>query len=223
MIIVPTIGENIKAAREDKDLTQSELGRIIGASARVVGNWEKGINNPGLDSLVALCTALDVTPAYLLNYQDASDAASTALSNEETALIENFQALDRRGKATIQHILAYEKEVCGEESADINVKMVVSNIPSDMELTIAKKHPAYPRMRNYCSTIAKLQDASKYSDLEVAKFLWSLGLTDFSGGDMLLIKKKLRVPSPQLAHLITCFLTNNFSIMFPENPFDMDL
>lgn len=39
-------GEQIRAARETRGLTQSELAQLVGVSMRTVGNWERGESVP---------------------------------------------------------------------------------------------------------------------------------------------------------------------------------
>ena len=52
------IGARIKAARELRKWSRSELGRIIGRSGGIVSCWEAGLRLPNRNSLVALCKAL---------------------------------------------------------------------------------------------------------------------------------------------------------------------
>lgn len=40
------IGTRIRRLREERRLSQSDLGDVIGVSARTVGNWERGTNDP---------------------------------------------------------------------------------------------------------------------------------------------------------------------------------
>lgn len=62
------LNENIRIARENKNLTQLELGKLIGVSNTVISNWEKGINKPDADMLCKICYALDVDANFLLDY-----------------------------------------------------------------------------------------------------------------------------------------------------------
>lgn len=63
-------GEKIKSARKNSNLTQKELGDIVGVSNTVISNWEKDINKPDPDSIELLCGALNVSPNYLLSYNE---------------------------------------------------------------------------------------------------------------------------------------------------------
>jgi len=66
----PSVSEafsaNLKALRELRKLTQSELGNRAGMGGASVSHFETGQRTPSLDSLVKLADALDVTVDTLL-------------------------------------------------------------------------------------------------------------------------------------------------------------
>ena len=63
------LGERIKTARIKKNLTQAQLGELLGKSDNVIANWEKGTNRPDADTIKKLCTLLDVSTNELLNWK----------------------------------------------------------------------------------------------------------------------------------------------------------
>ena len=64
-----TIGDNIRAFRKERRLTQKQLSERLGVSSSLVSNWEKGINKPAADILADLCYFLfhKVANAAVLN------------------------------------------------------------------------------------------------------------------------------------------------------------
>ena len=69
-----TLGSRIKESRESKKMLQSDLAVAVGVkSSAVISNWEKDINKPDADKIVKLCSILDVTASYLLDYYGAED------------------------------------------------------------------------------------------------------------------------------------------------------
>lgn len=52
----------LRAAREERRLSQSELERITGISQAVIANYEAGRYRPGFREMFKLCEALRVTP-----------------------------------------------------------------------------------------------------------------------------------------------------------------
>lgn len=61
-----SFGERLQALREQRGLTQSELGKRAGMAAASVSHFETGQRSPSLDSLVKLADALEVTTDALL-------------------------------------------------------------------------------------------------------------------------------------------------------------
>lgn len=78
------LNENIRIARENKNLTQLELGKLVGVSNTVISNWEKGINKPDADMLCKICYALDVDANFLLDYSQTNTSLSKDLINLTT-------------------------------------------------------------------------------------------------------------------------------------------
>lgn len=78
------IGERIKKVRIEKGLSQKELAIIIKSgdpafadcsnvstiNNPTICNWEAGISLPPYDTFLRLCYALNVSPNYLLGYDD---------------------------------------------------------------------------------------------------------------------------------------------------------
>lgn len=67
-----TIGERIKAAREQAGITQVELGEKIGVSGVAIMRYEKNARQPRIEQLQAIAAALDVSPLYLLGDETAT-------------------------------------------------------------------------------------------------------------------------------------------------------
>lgn len=61
-----TIGENIRHLRELHELTQRELGSIVGVSDKAVSTWENGIKTPRMDALKRMADYFGVTVGDLL-------------------------------------------------------------------------------------------------------------------------------------------------------------
>ena len=100
------IGERIKAARTNKNLTQGEFAKLIGAkSASVVSSWEMGVAKPDCERLAAICQVLGVPPDNLLGFQ--SDAYATS----EIGVIHKYRALDDRGRTVVNTVLNTEYEI----------------------------------------------------------------------------------------------------------------
>jgi len=58
-------GRRVRAAREDRGLSQEALAERAGVHRTYVSSLERGQRNVGLDNVYALARALDVPPATL--------------------------------------------------------------------------------------------------------------------------------------------------------------
>ena len=61
----------MKVARVEKDLSQDELARIVGASRQTISAIEKGDYNPTINLCIKICRALDRTLDDLFWTEDA--------------------------------------------------------------------------------------------------------------------------------------------------------
>ena len=57
----------IRDLREDKDLTQAQMGQILSCSQRVYSNYERGDVDIPTTTLIALADFHNVSVDYLLN------------------------------------------------------------------------------------------------------------------------------------------------------------
>lgn len=60
---------NLKKLRTARGITQEELADIVGKSQQAVNLWERGTNEPGIESLNKLADHFGVTVDYLLGRQ----------------------------------------------------------------------------------------------------------------------------------------------------------
>lgn len=62
-----TVGENIRRIRQERHLTQKQLGEMVGASEAYIRAYESGRRNPKQTSLEKIANALAVHPEILTN------------------------------------------------------------------------------------------------------------------------------------------------------------
>ena len=97
------ICDKIKEHRIKNDLTQRELGELIGVSVQAISKWERGNGVPDFMHIKPLATALHISTDELLDFHD------------RLAEI-NDQWLDmvRHGKEGTEDIIAFEEKVLNE-------------------------------------------------------------------------------------------------------------
>ena len=65
MNIQMTLGQQVRALRRQRRLTQEQLAELAGVSLQHIGEIERGQGNPTLNSLVKLSDALDISLSEL--------------------------------------------------------------------------------------------------------------------------------------------------------------
>ena len=78
-----TIGENLRALRRERDVTQEELAEILGVSCQSVSRWEKGVCYPDVELVPELAAFFGVTTDYLMGVGQATEDAYVKGAEEE--------------------------------------------------------------------------------------------------------------------------------------------
>lgn len=63
-----SLGNNIRAVRKEKKLSQVELGKAVGVSRSTIANWENGRTSPATTYILKLANFFNITTDYLLGY-----------------------------------------------------------------------------------------------------------------------------------------------------------
>lgn len=61
-----TLGEKVKNLREDKDLTQTSLGKALNMTQRKISYIENDKYEPSIDDIKAICEFFCISADYLL-------------------------------------------------------------------------------------------------------------------------------------------------------------
>ncbi len=113
------MGQKIKMLRENKGMTLEELGNKVGVGKSTVRKWETGIiANMKRDKIAKIANALDVSPSYLMGWDDNLKTGNADLIPDilsDGVLIEHIKKLRQLNKEhqqTIYDNIAYwyEKE-----------------------------------------------------------------------------------------------------------------
>jgi transcriptional regulator with XRE-family HTH domain len=65
-----SLGSRIASMRGYRQLTQGELGELVGVSKQTISGWEHDTSKPNADYIRDLCRALGCTADYLLELAD---------------------------------------------------------------------------------------------------------------------------------------------------------
>ena len=99
-----TIGEKIRVLRRDKNMSQSELAKVLGVTNQAISKWEKDISNPDISLLPDLAACFGVAIDDLFEYSkkkqyekientidQANEISTTQFVNMENFLMEEIQ------------------------------------------------------------------------------------------------------------------------------------
>ncbi len=64
------LSERIKELRQESNLSQSALAKIIGVSQKAIDYWERGVNEPKASYIIKMADFFDVSSDYLLGREN---------------------------------------------------------------------------------------------------------------------------------------------------------
>lgn len=104
-VIGMSFSKRMRKARDNKGMTLSQLGKIIGKTEATVQRYESGsIKNLKNDTIVQIADALEINPAYLMGWIDEPNIEEIK-ENENTKAI----AAHIRDDATEEEIKEIQK------------------------------------------------------------------------------------------------------------------
>lgn len=84
--------EDLRKRRLELNLTMAEVAKRVGVSEATISRWESGdIENMRRDKIVLLAEALQVTPGYIMGFEDKPEHAQDSLANVYFSLARNAQ------------------------------------------------------------------------------------------------------------------------------------
>ena len=71
------VGEKIRNAREDMDMLQSDMAKLIPMNQSNYSKIERNVQEPSLEQLRRICQILDIDPRYLLDLGDLESISAS--------------------------------------------------------------------------------------------------------------------------------------------------
>lgn len=87
------IGEKIRNAREDLDLSQREMANLVPMNQSNYSKIERDIQEPNLEQLRRICQILNLDPRYLLDLGDYS-----SITEEDMSLLRDIKRFIKEHK-----------------------------------------------------------------------------------------------------------------------------
>lgn len=94
-------GSRLKDLRNERKLTQDDLGKLLNVSGKTIGTWERDSRQPNIESINKLATIFGVTTDYLLGnsdekksqkYYDLSDKEKNDIAIQAERLMEGIES-----------------------------------------------------------------------------------------------------------------------------------
>ena len=81
------IGNRIKHLRKEKNISQSELARILHITRSSVNAWEMGISVPSTQYIIELANIFSISTDYLLGIDTTASISTQGLTEEDKQLV----------------------------------------------------------------------------------------------------------------------------------------
>ena len=95
------MGVRVRQQRVLSELTQGQLAKMVGVSTSFIGHIERGEKKASIETIVAICNALEISPTVLLqdSLTDAVMQSHIAASEENRELFSHLvQVLREHGR-----------------------------------------------------------------------------------------------------------------------------
>jgi len=112
-----TIGEKIKARRQELGMTTEELGRLIGVQRSAVTKYEKDRVDLKSRQIMEIARALDVSPSALLSDEDPDQARLEAL-HQDPRLGLLFDRTRKMSSADVDFMIQMADRILKERDGD---------------------------------------------------------------------------------------------------------
>lgn len=112
--------QRLIALRKANGMTQADLADRLGISRSAIGNYEQARRDPDFEILDAVADLFDVDVSFLLGRNDdpkhypgnrlrSVNVQSSALTDEERAVLEAYRAASKDIKGAVRAVLGVEK------------------------------------------------------------------------------------------------------------------
>ncbi len=94
-------GDRIREFRLMRGMNQPQLAAKLGITKNSITNWEAGTSRPEFDTIVRLCTVLDISADTFFRLPNRADT----LSGQEWELIRNYRSLSKYDRKTVSNLV----------------------------------------------------------------------------------------------------------------------
>lgn len=115
-----SFGSRLRDKRNELNITQPQLAKLLGVSQSAVGSWETDVNSPRATLLYDLFEILHCDANYLFQDETKELYKNEATPEEFENIIKKYRALDPHGKEMVDFTLQKEWERSTAEASKAN-------------------------------------------------------------------------------------------------------
>ncbi len=116
--------DRLKEARKKKQITQAQLGEIVGCAKNTISSYEKGTNEPNMYILSKIMEALDVDANFIFQDEMRERYENAATPDEMENIIRKYRRLDAIAQQAVRMLLDIELRRVTAESASMKGTLV---------------------------------------------------------------------------------------------------
>lgn len=105
------LGSLIKRSRQERGMTQRDVGRILGVSYQQIMKYESGVNRLSAHQLIALVDALEIDPSDVLSprHVEAINRAEAKRAREVKEIVSVLLRASERGNDYMAALLTFAR------------------------------------------------------------------------------------------------------------------
>lgn len=91
--MITYFGQKLQQLRNDKELTQMQLSKILGIKRALLSNYERGATLPSVRNLIKIADYFNVSTDFLLGRLMAQTSDIVDLTDEQVIYLDNLRDL----------------------------------------------------------------------------------------------------------------------------------
>lgn len=131
------IGRNISYFRQQQGLTQQQLADALGINKMAISNYEKGKRQPNIETVKAICKALDISLMQFMAYSEGVELSAGHFQNSDLLTAAQKESIEAQIRYTAQRY--YDACLCANAPCD-RCDLPAEKIALPEDLAVAAKY-----------------------------------------------------------------------------------
>lgn len=110
------IGRNILYFRQQQGLTQQQLADVLGINKMAISNYEKGKRQPNIETVKAICKALDISLTQFMAYSEGVELSAGHFQNADLLTTVQKESIESQIRYAAQRY--YDTCLCANAPCD---------------------------------------------------------------------------------------------------------